>query len=442
MLSLSLPHSPQTGPYPSRARVFRRLLSTRIVIYAKTLHVTPTAMSLPIFAMKRKADELEDEDDEEEPTLGRQVLPVANLPDTFDGVPVDGLQYLFTVRRDARLLPYTTRVANPYEIPDPPLPEVTSMQGAGAVGEDRSRDVLPSEEWRETFLRRFKNFRKNSVQPTIHVHIPDSSAKLMPDKKERDLWWAFLAGRPESEWNPPKKPKQPKPSRWQQRSQKRPQTNLQEAQEDISLPYDVGEPCGPDVAPDTGASLAVVRPSPAWQSTQIALETYGTYHQPLSPATDPPIDPMPVIEDSIEVALTCSPREPTPALLQHIDHKYAMHLLMYFGHWITLRFEEGHLPHTDITNAHGRWMFILLSQVEDWISGDETSLLRTLARGCMELTVEQRKHPMAMESAKESSMIDEKSCWMVITAIIGVWGQTDLWMDAEGMLSKVEPPSF
>ncbi len=29
----------------------------------------------------------------------------------------------------------------------------------------------------------------------------------MPDKKDRDLWWAFLSGKPEREWNPPKKPK-------------------------------------------------------------------------------------------------------------------------------------------------------------------------------------------------------------------------------------------
>ena len=45
--------------------------------------------------LKRKADE-SDNSDEEEPMLGRQVLPVANLPDTFDGVPMDGLQYLFS----------------------------------------------------------------------------------------------------------------------------------------------------------------------------------------------------------------------------------------------------------------------------------------------------------------------------------------------------------
>ena len=113
---------------------------------------------------------------------------------------------------------------------------------------------------------------------------------------------------------------------------------------------------------------------------------------------------------------------------------------MYFGHWINPRIEEGHLPHTDITDAHGRWMFTLLSRVDDWISGDETSMLRTLGRGCMELIAERRKRLVAKDSSQESSMIDEMSCWMVVTAIIGVWGQTDLWMDAEGLLSKVESP--
>lgn len=58
----------------------------------------------------------------------------------------------------------------------------------------------------------------------------------------------------------------------------------------------------------------------------------------------------------------------------------------------------------------------------------------------MELIVERRKHPVAGEPSQESPMIDETSCWMAITAIIGVWGQTDLWMDAESMLSKVDSP--
>jgi hypothetical protein len=39
-----------------------------------------------------------DDDDDDEPSFGRQILPVARLPDNFDGEPVDGMQYLFMVR--------------------------------------------------------------------------------------------------------------------------------------------------------------------------------------------------------------------------------------------------------------------------------------------------------------------------------------------------------
>ncbi|KAI0368051.1 hypothetical protein BV20DRAFT_969629 [Pilatotrama ljubarskyi] len=389
-------------------------------------------------AVKRKLEELEDSDDEE-PTLGRQVLPVANLPDTFDGVPVDGLQYLFTVRRDARLLPHVTRVVNPYELPE--VPPAAPLPGPS---EPRiRRDLLPSEEWRETFLRRFKNFRKNSVQPTIHVHIPDSSSKLMPDKKERDLWWAFLSGRPESEWNPPKKPKQPKVSRWQQRNMKKgqgAQPFLDDVHEAASLSYDMPESEGVGAI---STSAGVEREAPTSTDAAHSLPTpSGT---PVPP--DVSADISMSSEEALhvrEVPLVYLPREPTPALMQHIDHRYAIHLLMYFTHWINVRLEQPSSPLTDITQSHARWMFTLLSRVDDWISGDETSLLRSLARACISLMVERRrrrvegKEPGTGEPPEETSMIDDTSCWMIISAITGVWGQKDLWMDAEASLSEVE----
>ena len=114
---------------------------------------------------------------------------------------------------------------------------------------------------------------------------------------------------------------------------------------------------------------------------------------------------------------------------------------MYFGHWIDRRLEEGRLPYTDITQSHGRWMFALLSRVDDWISGDETSLLRGLARGCMGLMAEARRRRVPAEESKAgdaAEVIDERSCWMIITAITGLWGQTDLWADAESMLSEAD----
>ena len=127
---------------------------------------------------------------------------------------------------------------------------------------------------------------------------------------------------------------------------------------------------------------------------------------------------------------------------------------MYFGHWINVRLEEGPLPHSDITQTHTRWIFALLSRVDDWISGDETSLLRNLARGCMEALAERRRTRPAgavaappeinghdnTDASDANALADERSWWMIIAAVAGVWGQRDLWMDAESILSKVESP--
>ena len=48
-------------------------------------------------SLKRKRDESEDSKDDE-PSYGKQILPVANLPNNFDKPPADGMEYLFTVR--------------------------------------------------------------------------------------------------------------------------------------------------------------------------------------------------------------------------------------------------------------------------------------------------------------------------------------------------------
>lgn len=133
--------------------------------------------------LKRKRDVVDNEDDEE-PSLGRQVLPVANLPPDFDGVPLDGLEYLFTVRyfsnrfgvyddsltnihsrRDAKLLPRVTRVPNPYEIQEKSVP--VKVEGEATSG---LQSYIPSQEWQDTFLRRFKNFRQVSLDSVTLVH--------------------------------------------------------------------------------------------------------------------------------------------------------------------------------------------------------------------------------------------------------------------------------
>ncbi|KAF7798895.1 hypothetical protein EIP86_010123 [Pleurotus ostreatoroseus] len=374
-------------------------------------------------ASKRKWSEVNDSDDEE-PALGRQVLPVANLPTDFDGIPQDGLQYLFTVRRDALKLPRTTRVDNPYEIKEEIMEDVTD-----AFMQHPANSVLPSEEWRDVFLKRFRNFKTNCTQPTIHIDMPTPGRKLMPDRKDRDAWWAFLTGRPEAEWNPPKKPKgqKNKPPHNYGRGMRA----FQDVSEYEILPYDDAARVGPS-SDDTHVNEE--------REVEQAITINPAESLPTPSSTPAPDNPADRVRDSS--SNTNAQPEPTPTLLRTIDHRYALHLLMYFAYWINLYLEQSAPKSCTISETHARWMFVLLSRVDDYITADEQSTLRTLARGCMSLIkerIQEHSTPSEGSSSAESNdagrTIGVSACWMVVTAITGVWGQKDLWIDAESMLS-------
>ncbi|TFY80047.1 hypothetical protein EWM64_g3968 [Hericium alpestre] len=404
-----------------------------------------------------------DDDDDSDPSFGlRQILPVANLPGDFSGEPMDGLQYLFTVRREMRGLPVFTRAPNPYEMPD-----AAPVAEAGTSG-PKEKPFMPSEEWQQTFIRRFKNFQKNVAQPTLNGQRAGWGRKLMPDKKDRDAWWAFLEGAPVSVWDPPRAPKKQKGKQRGGRGERDPaadgwvpvQKNLEGwADEEAALPHPSEPPSvGPSVVslPEGGAEDAASTPSPA----------------------GPP-----------------RPREPTPTLLRHIDHRLALHLLMYFTHWLNLHLETlpqdtsaqapsstastpvstpskapaklpevapAKIAHTSPympTDGHARWIFALLSRVDAFCSGDEISTLRALARSCLGLLRARRRidddsgsgqasedtmrPPDGVEPTGEgepspvqaTDLMSESACWMIVSIIVGVWGQRDLWMDAEDMLA-------
>ena len=114
---------------------------------------------------------------------------------------------------------------------------------------------------------------------------------------------------------------------------------------------------------------------------------------------------------------------------------------MYFAHWINLHLEQqpDRLAHP-ITDTHARWMFVLLSRVEDYISADEMSTLRSLARACMAL-IKHTQRRLADTNVQEHESeqhghLNELSAWLIITAIAGIWGQRDLWIDAESILTS------
>ena len=110
---------------------------------------------------------------------------------------------------------------------------------------------------------------------------------------------------------------------------------------------------------------------------------------------------------------------------------------MYFAHWMNVHLEGASPTVQVITEAHARWMFALLSRVDDYLSADEMSTLRSLARGCMGLIKRRMQDKAAPDDERADGAMSETSCWLIIAAVVGLWGQRDLWQDAESMLSTI-----
>ncbi|KAJ7178948.1 hypothetical protein C8R46DRAFT_1071970 [Mycena filopes] len=339
-------------------------------------------------------DEMASEDGGDEDTsFGRQILPVAHLPADYEGTPANGMQYLFTVRRDARQLPHITRVPNPYEIPER-LPHPPSDILPAVHPE------LPSPEWRALFETRYRNFRKNLAQPTIHVHRRDNR-RLLPDYKERDLWWAFLAGKPSEEWDVPKKPKGQTARKFQQRGMRAfaDEDSMEGPSTDISYESPEKRPMNEDTEERSQLPTPSGTPVPTEIPTDLGAPPFY------------------------------KPREPTPSLLRLIDQRMALHLLMYFTHWTNLHLQPEKLHR--VTRTHTRWIFSLLSRVDDYVSADEMHLLRNLARAYLAF-LKELMHSKAEGASAED--VNPASCWLIISTVVGIWGQRDLWADAEAMV--------
>lgn len=254
----------------------------------------------------------------------------------------------------------------------------------------------------------------------------------MPDKKERDLWWTFLAGSPESDWNPPKKTK--KMSKKNRSSghmstfcdelevehDTNDQQNYHETHETWHINPEGDVELAEDNLADTPSSAAQPRPNGSGL--------------PMSPAETEFRNTSPLLTHPGPEQL-CEPREITPSLLRKIDHNLSLHLLMYFAHWMNIHLQHPAEPTFAILESHARWMFALLAKVEDFISADDMSQLRSLARACLELLVRRRKAGVPDDLTSKIGMA-ETSCWMIFTTVSGIWGQSDLWLDAETLLAS------
>jgi hypothetical protein len=135
--------------------------------------------------------------------------------------------------------------------------------------------------------------------------MPQSAQhKVMPDKKERDCWWAFLSGQPELDWNIPKRPKPVQRSHNYRR----------------------------DYSPESDSADDLDPPQETWHinegEVQLALSNDPIEALPTPSTTPAPSEPPGAADDQLYKQsssdqprpLIFKPREPTPSLIAHMDH--------------------------------------------------------------------------------------------------------------------------
>jgi len=377
-----------------------------------------------------------EEDEDGDPVYGmRQILPVAALPADYNGEPMDGMQYLFTVRRDARKLPNITRAPNPYEkAPSAPLADVS--EDGPCLGKNAEHG-LPLESWRTIFEHRFRNFRVNSSHATTTPMAP-ARFEALPNKKDREAWWHFISGAPEPVWSKAPSKRSTNPNRQRQ------------------------DRLGQDLDPSDPSVTAA-----GWQLVETS--SFGSKPLPVCGTSNGLANQPDSVKTTPRLTSDGRPREPIPALIQRMDHRISVHIIMYFTYWINLYIEspsEQYLP----LESHARWIFALLSRVDAYCTADEMSGLRALVRACLtflrtRLSRKARSGSAAYdisstpgadsadgsdadsrseqgeaatgrgkgpEGAEEMS---DSSIWLIVCAVAGFWGQRDLWEDALGAVA-------
>jgi len=155
---------------------------------------------------------------------------------------------------------------------------------------------------------------------------------------------------------------------------------------------------------------------------------------------------------------------------------------MYFAYWISRyldsRAERSSPLRFVPLESHARWIFALLARVDLFCTADEMNNLRGLARACISLVRARRQDALQDErpvsgpsghgtsvkatvaatnsgvssepplgvaadvstSKSGTKAMSEVSCWMTVSAIVIIWGQRDLWGDAEEALRQVLKP--
>ncbi|WWC69012.1 uncharacterized protein I206_102948 [Kwoniella pini CBS 10737] len=395
-----------------------------------------------------------------------QCLPVGILPEDFDGTPLDGSQYLAMANRDNADLPFAKSVNNPFKIDQPSTSMINEKNNATASSSSSSRHpALPKESWEAIFPLHFQGYRKH-IRSQLSSSDSDTTPypadyPPLPRATVRPEWYAFINGYiPQTKNKKGKEKAKPKP------------ILTEEELMNIALG---GEEADMEITQEAVEAEVV--------ESQVVVKTSRGNEKRVG-----------------------KPREPLLSVLRNLTPSQALIILSHFSLWITESLENAPPPlpsspeipismldkdqsfikaensinsSSHLSTNYFNWIFSLLLIIDDYLTSDEISILRELARASMkvaghrwitgvvgkdigenwvlgnewkvnslkqtgdkvgiELSVERGKEDLEQNSdgCVSENRVDEvlARSWMIVHAVSAGWGQKDLLMELNSLFA-------
>ncbi|PKI85547.1 hypothetical protein MVES_000073 [Malassezia vespertilionis] len=314
------------------------------------------------------------------PEYGQRTLPVGVLPIDFDGIPTDGAQYLAMVRDEASKQPRIMHLASFQSVhPKPVLDSVTQRRSFSEfepVSEPVSEPVFEPVSGPEPVSEPVSMAESGSLVTDTSDAPDESSAWETEEFDEKsslgNLNPLYLCQRDEAEVS----------------LNESPSSSAMDTASDTSS-------CGTS-ADEVDAALPV-----DYTRTTPTLADFGYRF-----------------------------REPTVDAVASFEIDDILRLLQLLRKWM----QQPHFTiNTGLHHIHMRWIFALLARLDRRLSGEEIAGLRALARVCMTAITKQRsEHAHQMLDTQDVTTDLQVGPWLLLTVIVGAWGQLDLWEEIQG----------
>lgn len=339
-----------------------------------------------------------------------QVLPVEELPESWNGEYDNAMQYLYHVRsvnafsscaaglcwyrQQADKCPAVVRAENPYTATAPTAAPVEDV----AMGTVASTSYQkPSEENRQAFVEQFKVLRE--VSHSAHLQLPASYGRVYRQSildgnspEVLETWYYPIPGNDMAQWRN----------------------------------YIYGKKAKVTAQAVSSESDAI------HPSSSSAAHSAEMKSRPKEPSAD-------LLKSIPSVSVS---RPLVYPLI--VSQNLLLTVLEYLTEWLVERFDPpstsfvprratkaaapaSNKPRTILPDLDSQWIFSLLSGIDSVLTAEDVYTLRELSKMCLKairLLPDLHKGKAGAEQELEDQLT---GLWMIVAIVADVWGQKDLW---------------